>query len=187
VSRVPEVLPHEDGAIMWSALRHMVTPRILFPDKDVLPSDSELVRKYTGIPVAGADQNTSIAFGYAAESYVDFGIPLMFVPSILYGCLMGLLYRAVYRVMYHRELAVALVSVVFWLSLYLFERSWIKTFGLSLTLVIYLGAVVWLLDRHFRAAAAKLSAKGRFLAPRGRSPRYLQGGGVNGGASSSRF
>jgi hypothetical protein len=60
---------------MWSALKHLVTPRVLFPDKGILASDSEFVRKYTGIPVAGADQNTSIAFGYAAESYIDFGIP----------------------------------------------------------------------------------------------------------------
>jgi len=187
VSRVPDVLPHEGGAIMWSALKHIVTPRILFPDKGVLPSDSELVRLYTGIPVAGADQNTSIAFGYAAESYVDFGIPLMFLPALVYGFLMGLLYRAVYYLMHHRELAVALVSVVFWLSLYLFERSWIKTFGLTLTLVVYLGAVVWLLDRHFRAAAAKLSAKGRIATTRGRPTSYLPGGGVNGGASPSRL
>jgi hypothetical protein len=89
--------------------------------------------------------------------------------------------------MYYRELAVGFVSVVFWLSLYLFERSWIKTFGLTLTLTIYLGTVVWLLDRHFRVAAAKLSANRRLAAPRGRSTRYLQRGGVNGGASPSRF
>jgi hypothetical protein len=187
VSRVPDVLPHENGAILWSALKHLITPRILFPDKDVLPSDSELVRKYTGIPVAGAEQNTSIAFGYAAEAYVDFGIPLMFLPSLVYGALMGILYRTVYHVMHHRELAVALVSVVFWLSLYLFERSWIKTFGLTLTLVLYLGAVVWFFDRHFRAAAARSSPKRRIEARRARSTRYLPGGGVNGGASPSRF
>ncbi len=186
MSRVPEVLPHENGAIFLSALSHIVTPRILFPGKSVLPSDSELVRKYTGIPVAGADQNTSIAFGYAAESYVDFGIPLMFLPSLVYGLLMGILYRAVFYVMHHRELAVALVSVVFWLSLYLFERSWIKTFGLSLTLLIYLGAVVFMLDRHFRAAAVK-SALLRSASPRGRLKRQLPGGGVNRGASPSRF
>ncbi len=183
VSRVPDVLPHENGAIMWSALKHIVTPRFLFPEKGVLPSDSELVRKYTGINVAGAEQNTSIAFGYAAEAYVDFGIPLMFLPSLVYGFCMGILYRAVYHVMYHRELAVALVSVVFWLSLHLFERSWIKTLGLTLTLVIYLGAVIWLLDRHFRAAAAKRRVGGA----RGRSMRYLQSGGINGGASPSRL
>jgi hypothetical protein len=188
VSRVPDVLPHEGGAIMLSALKHIVTPRLLFPDKEPLPSDSELVRKYTGIPVAGADENTSIAFGYAAEAYVDFGLPLMFLPSLLFGVFMGILYRLAYHLMYHRELAVALVSVVFWLSLYLFERSWIKTFGLTLTLIIYLGGVVWLLDRHFRAKAARRSAAlGARSLSRGGSTRSLQGGGVGGGASPSRF
>ncbi|MGH9332525.1 MAG: hypothetical protein ACRD21_02115 [Vicinamibacteria bacterium] len=150
VSRVPDVLPHENGAIMLSALKHVVTPRFLFPEKGTLPSDSELVRKYTGIFVAGAEENTSIAFGYAAESYVDFGVPLMFLPSLLYGIFMGFAFRFLSHVIYHREIAVGLSCVIFWLSLYLFERSWIKTFGLTLTLLIYLGALVWFLDRKMR-------------------------------------
>ena len=78
VSRVPSMVPHENGAIMWRALLHIVTPRLLFPDKAVLESDSEMVLHYSGVWAAGADQDTSIAFGYAAESYVDFGVPLMF-------------------------------------------------------------------------------------------------------------
>jgi hypothetical protein len=181
VSRVPEVLPHENGAIMWSALKHIVTPRALFPDKGVLPSDSDLVRKYTSIPVAGADQNTSIAFGYAAESYIDFGIPMMFVPTLVFGLVLGSLYRASYHVMHHRELSVAFVSVVFWLSLYLFERSWIKTFGLTLTLVIYLGTVVWILDRHFRRKVAERSRRPV------RSIGQLERGRIGSGASSPRL
>jgi hypothetical protein len=180
VSRVPDVLPHENGAIMLAAVKHIFMPRVLFPEKEPLPSDSEMVRKYTGIPVASTDQNTSIAFGYAAEAYVDFGLPWMFLPSLLYGIFMGVAYRLLYRVIHHRELAVALVSVVFWLSLYLFERSWIKTFGLTLTLIVYLGAVVWLLDRHFSEKAARRSSL------RGRSVPY-QGGRVPGSASPSRF
>ena len=147
VSRVPAVLPHENGAIMESAVRHMVTPRILFPDKGILASDSEMVRKYSGVFVAGTEEGTSIAFGYAAESYVDFGLPWMFVPSILFGIVMGIAYRAVFRVIHHRELAVGLACVVFWLALYLFERSWIKTLGTSGTLLIYLGGLVFVLDR----------------------------------------
>jgi hypothetical protein len=185
VSRVPEVLPHENGSLMWTALKHVVTPRFLFPDKGLLASDSELVRKYTGIPVAGADENTSIAFGYAAESYVDFGIPLMFLPSIIYGLIMGILYRVVYHLMHHRELAVALVSVVFWLSLYLFERSWIKTFGLTATLAVYLGAVVYLMDRRFRSVAMRLAANRSRVPARG-SSRYLQSRRIDGGASPAR-
>jgi hypothetical protein len=150
VSRVPAVLPHDDGAILLSAITHLMMPRILFPDKGVLQSDSELVRKYTGIFVAGPDQNTSIAFGYAAESYVDFGVPLMFVPSLVFGLMMGSLYRALFHYIRRRELAVGFACVLFWISLYLFERSWVKTLGTTGTILIYLGGLVWLLDQKLK-------------------------------------
>jgi len=147
VDRVPDVLPHTDGQILTDALVHLVTPRLLFPNKPELPSDSELVRKYSGVLVAGAEENTSIAFGYAAESYVDFGIPVMFLPMVVFGLLMGMAYEALLRTIHHRELAIALVTVIFWLGLYLFERSWIKTLGFSLTLIVYLGGLSFLVDR----------------------------------------
>jgi hypothetical protein len=147
VSRVPSALPHEDGAILGSAVQHLLTPRLFFPEKEVLESDSEMVRKYSGVWVAGEEQETSIAFGYAAESYIDFGLPWMFIPVFVYGLLMGMAYRWFFQKIQIRELAVALVTVVFWLSLYLFERSWIKTLGLSITLMLYLGATIILLDR----------------------------------------
>jgi hypothetical protein len=147
VSRVPDVLPYENGNILWGAVRHVLMPRLFFPDKAVLPSDSEMVRKYSGAWVAGTDEDTSIAFGYAAESYVDFGIPVMFLPVLVYGLLMGLAFRFCLRIIWHRELAIGMVTVVFWLSLYLFERSWIKTLGFSLTLLIFCGGAVLVLDR----------------------------------------
>ncbi|GMR23479.1 MAG: hypothetical protein BMS9Abin37_1912 [Acidobacteriota bacterium] len=159
VSRVPAVLPHENGAIMQAALQHIVTPRILFPDKGVVASDSEMVRKYSGVFVASTEEGTSIAFGYAAESYVDFGLPWMFVPSIVFGIVMGSAYRAVFRVIHHRELAVGLACVVFWLTLYLFERSWLKTLGLSGTLLIYIGGLVFVMDRMLLAHEAKMRAR----------------------------
>jgi hypothetical protein len=147
VSRVPSVLPHEHGAILWRALLHIVTPRLLFPDKAVLESDSEMVMRYSGIWAAGPEQGTSIAFGYAAESYVDFGVPLMFLPVFVFGCLMGMAYHWWLGIIRHRELAVGLVAVMFWLSLYLFERSWIKTLGLTVTMMVYLGGATILVDR----------------------------------------
>lgn len=159
VSRVPTVLPHENGAIMQAALQHIVTPRILFPDKGIVASDSEMVRKYSGVFVASADEGTSIAFGYAAESYVDFGLPWMFLPSILFGIAMGLAYRVVFRVIHHRELGMGLASVVFWLALCLFERSWLKTLGLSITLFIFVGGLVYVLDRMLLAYEAKMRAR----------------------------
>jgi hypothetical protein len=147
VSRVPSIVPYEDGAILWSAVRHALTPRLLFPEKPEVPSDSEKVREYSGVWVAGPEEGTSIAFGYAAESYVDFGVPLMFLPIVIYGFLMGLAFQWWLRAIRIRELAVALVAVMFWLSLYLFERSWVKVLGGSGTLMIYLGGATLLIDR----------------------------------------
>ncbi|MDX2039969.1 MAG: hypothetical protein SF097_01920 [Acidobacteriota bacterium] len=153
VSRVPKELPHTDGEILQSALLHVVTPRFLFPEKAGLRSDSEMVRKYSGIWVAGGDDgtnaenDTSIAFGYAAESYLDFGVPWMFVPVLIWGVVMGLLYGLFFRLIVHRELAIAVGTVIFWLSLYIFERSWVKTLGQSATLIVYLTVVTVLVDR----------------------------------------
>jgi hypothetical protein len=156
IGRVPSVLPHTHGELLGGALYHLVTPRVLFPDKPDLQSDSELVRKYSGIWVAGIERETSIAFGYAAESYVDFGIPVMFVPVLLFGVFCGAMYEVILRTLHHRELAVSLVTVVFWMSLYLFERSWPKTLGQSITMMVYLGGMCFLIDRWLLMRADKL-------------------------------
>ena len=71
----------------------------------------------------------------------------MFVPAFLYGIAMGCAYQWFLLAIRHRELAVGLVTVVFWLGLYLFERSWIKTLGIDVTLMVYLGGVTFLVDR----------------------------------------
>lgn len=157
VRRVPAVLPFANGAILGSAIWHILTPRILFPDKPNPPSESETVRKYSGVWVAGPEQSTTIAFGYVAESYVDFGIPLMFVPIFAFGLLMGAAYQAFLRWIHHQELAVAFVTVVFWLPLSQFDRSWLKMLGLSGTMILYLGAAAIILDRYL--AAQRLRAR----------------------------
>jgi hypothetical protein len=158
VARVPTILPHTDGSILRQALLHLVTPRLLFPEKEILASDSDMVQIYSGVWVAGREQGTSIAFGYAAESYVDFGIPLMFVPVGVFGLLMGAAYHYWLRLIRNQELAAGLVAAIFWLSLYLFEQSWIKTLGNAATLMVYLGGGALVLDRRFlwRAAAPSL-------------------------------
>jgi hypothetical protein len=155
VARVPKLIPHTNGAILYAGLVHIVTPRVLFPNKPDLPSDSEKVRQYAGVWVAGVEQDTTIAFGYAAESYVDFGVPLMFVPLVLFGCALGWLYGLFRRLIIHRDLLVAFSTVAFWLSLYLFERSWAMMLGVSLGLMVYLGIPFVLLDRFLLARAAR--------------------------------
>ena len=149
VSRVPSVLPHTDGSIMLEALQHILSPRVFFPTKAELQNDSEMVKKYSGVYVAGTEQGTSIAFGYAAESYIDFGLPWMFIPIFLYGMLAGLAYEILSTRIRHDELRAGLLAVIFWIALYLFERSWVKTLGTFGTLVIYLGGPALLLDYYF--------------------------------------
>jgi len=136
-----------DGALMAEVMTHIMSPRVFYTEKRGLVSDSEMVRKYAGVFVAGEKENTNIAFGYAAESYVDFGVPLMFVPVFIYGLMVGVTYQGFLRMIRHRDLAIGLVTVICWLSLYLFERSWVKTLGLAGTLIIYVGALTFVVDR----------------------------------------
>ena len=147
LARVPSHVPHSDGEILKAALIHIVTPRIFFPGKPNLQSDSEKVRKYSGVMVAGAEQNTSIAFGYAAESYVDFGLPWMFLPVVVFGVAIGWVYALFRKLLWHHELFISFATVTIWLALYLFERSWATMLGVTTGLIVYLGVPVLLLDR----------------------------------------
>jgi hypothetical protein len=146
VERVPKHVKHTNGRLMGNTLYHLVTPRLFFPNKPPLPNDSEFVREFAGADVAGAEQGTTIAFGYAAESYVDFGVPLMFVPMFVFGFLLGCAYILVTRKIAHREMAVALATCIFWLNLNMFERAWSKMIGMALTTMIYLGFVAYQID-----------------------------------------
>ncbi|MCB1876682.1 MAG: hypothetical protein KDH88_11975 [Chromatiales bacterium] len=89
---VPLVRPHEDGRYWGSVLTHILTPRLLFPDKPAL-DDSDITYRYTGVPVAGKEQGTSASIGYMAENYIDFGWPGMLLPVFLMGLVYGVLYR----------------------------------------------------------------------------------------------
>jgi hypothetical protein len=106
-----------------------------------------MVRKYSGVWVAGANEDTDIAFGYAAESYIDFGVPMMFLPVFIWGTFMGVCYAGMFKYFRHRDIAVSVTTVICWLTLYLFERSWTKTIGLGGTLMIYVGTLSFVLDR----------------------------------------
>jgi hypothetical protein len=92
MKNVPANVPYENGALWGGAVKHILTPRILFPNKPAI-DDSERTSFYTGLEVAGAEQGTSIGIGYFAESYVDFGPVFMFVPIVLLGIGYGVVYR----------------------------------------------------------------------------------------------
>ena len=147
LARVPSELPYTGGKFLREGLLHTTTPRLSFPGKAKLESDSEKVREFSGVQVAGEDEDTSIAFGYVIEMYVDLGLPWMFIPILLWGLFLGSAYGWFMRNMRHRDLAVGFTTVCFWLALYLFERSWAKTIGTTLTMMIFLGGVTLVIDR----------------------------------------
>lgn len=132
LERVPSIVPFEKGKLLWGAIKNVINPRLFFPEKGMIGSDSDKVRKYTGIWVSGREKGTSIAFGYAAESYVDFGIPLMFLPIFFYGCLAGLADRVFGRIFRSEEVLQGVRVTFLWTALYLFESSWTILLGISI-------------------------------------------------------
>jgi hypothetical protein len=92
ISHVPSGEPHSNGELWLGAITHVLTPRILFPEKKVL-DDSARARRFTGMRLSGAEEGTSIGIGYMAESYADFGSWGMFFPIYLLGLFLGRIYR----------------------------------------------------------------------------------------------
>ena len=88
IANVPENIPFQNGRQTDQALLHVITPRILFPDKAPTPNDTEITSHYTGmnLDLSGA---TSISIGYVGELYIDFGYPGSVLGAFLLGLFAG--------------------------------------------------------------------------------------------------
>lgn len=128
IEHVPSVVPHEDGLLWWTAVKHILTPRILFPSKPEIAHDSEITNRYTGLLVAGVNQGTSISIGYMGESYIDFGPFWMFAPIFLVGLWRGLMYRYFMTRRTSQLFSFAFVVSLF-TTLYELEKATGKMFG----------------------------------------------------------
>jgi hypothetical protein len=162
---VPDQVPYQGGRLWGEALTHIVTPRLLFPGKAVI-NDSDRVIQFTHMWVAGAAEGTSVSLGYAAESYIDFGPLLMFVPVILLGVFWGWAYRVLATTGRHRLMALGFATSLILLNAILFESSNIKIVGGGVTALLVAWCVlrfgsdwIWSImtrgrrrDRHARAA-----------------------------------
>jgi hypothetical protein len=93
MGQVPDVRPHEGGALWAEAFAHVAAPRFLFPDKPALASDSERTMLYTGLKLGSESLGTSISIGYVGDSYIDFG----FLGALLIPFVLGLLYAYIGR------------------------------------------------------------------------------------------
>jgi hypothetical protein len=128
VENVPNRVPYENGELWKGSIMHVLTPRLLFPDKPVL-DDSERTRLYTGIQVSGIESGTSIGIGYIGESYIDFGPVWMFAPIFLLGVLYGLINRFFLTRTRYKLLGAALAVSVLIFNAYEIEVSNIKLVG----------------------------------------------------------
>ena len=128
IENVPARVPYENGELWKGSVMHVLTPRILFPDKPAL-DDSERTRLYTGVQVAGSEANTSIGIGYVGESYIDFGPTWMFLPILILGLLYGLIDRFFITRVRHKLLGASLAVSVLVFNAYEIEASNVKLLG----------------------------------------------------------
>jgi hypothetical protein len=112
-----------------AAVGHIMMPRLLFPDKPVLASDSELVRHYTGQYVAGAESGTSIGLGYIAEFYVDFGFIGAMIMCFILGVYFGIILRLWFLFCRIPALVHAAAILVAWSSFNVYDASLVKLVG----------------------------------------------------------
>jgi hypothetical protein len=93
---VPQKIPYENGRLWKENILHVLQPRILFPNKGAI-DDSKMVNKYATRKVATAKMGASFSLGFMAESYIDFGPYLMFVPIFFVGWLLGFIYKTIIK------------------------------------------------------------------------------------------
>jgi hypothetical protein len=175
LDRVPEMMPHEDGALTKRAFEHVITPRILFPDKPIVDSSSWIVRRYAGLNVAGANTGTSIGFAMMGEFYIDFGVPGMFVALFVYGAIVGLFCRALRAAAPSHDFFLGVSVVLLAFGFYSYEGELLLNFGGMLQAFLLCWPVLWIFGGRMHAALLKTAdvSPRRPLAP-ARVPR-MQG------------
>lgn len=134
---VPAGVPHSDGRLWREAVAHVFMPRILFPNKQEF-NDSDRTNEFTGVSVADVTQGTSIGIGYVGESYVDFGVPGMFVPIFMFGVAVGAGYGLLVRLAPNPLIGAAFGTAMLMRSGFLLESSNAKMLGgLVITVGVY--------------------------------------------------
>ncbi len=139
IMNVPEAIPYEKGALWLGTIKHVLMPRLFFPNKPAI-NDSERTAYYTGVQVAGEEQGTSISIGYMGESYIDFGPAGMFMPIVLLGFFYGLIYRFFVYHYRFKVLGFAMATSILVFGAYNLETSNIKLFGGNLMSLMVMGS-----------------------------------------------
>lgn len=156
MENVPANVPFQEGGQTFKMLRHIAVPRVLYPDKPALPSDTEVMAYFTGLPNVWND-NTSISLGYLGELYADFG----YWGGLAAAWAIGLVAGGAFRIILHGRTPSLLVRVALTTMIALpfayFGQAYVKTMGAF----VFALAVALTLDRLILPMALP-----RFLARR---------------------
>jgi hypothetical protein len=133
---IPSAMPYQKGEVTLSVLRHVAIPRVLWKEKPILPSDTEAMSRFTGLPMVW-NSDTSISIGYLGELYADFGYTGGLVGSLIIGLLVGLAYRSVSNQRRVSALMVAGLCLMLALPMAYFGTAYAKLVG-SFVLTFFL-------------------------------------------------
>lgn len=128
MQNVPAAVPHEDGRLTLDVISHIAMPRILFPSKPPLPSDTQVMKKYTGL-TGTWDDNTSISIGNLAELYIDFGFVGGLVAEFIIGLMIAFVYRKIRDTSRCSAMLAAGLCVMIVLPIAYFGTAYIKLIG----------------------------------------------------------
>jgi len=132
MDRIPKVMPYENGGLWWENISFVVTPRILFPEKEIY-EPTKKTNKYTGFKYAGLQKGAAFSLGYFADSYVDFGYLGMFLPLGLMALFVMLIYRVFYKMeQLNLFLRFAIINVILYVFIS-FESDGLFLFGRLMT------------------------------------------------------
>lgn len=96
VARIPEKMPHEQGALIRENLNFALIPRFLNPNKGV-KNDRLRTEKYSGVYLGGIDASASFSLSHYCEAFIDWGPYRMMIQLALYGLVGGILWNLTRR------------------------------------------------------------------------------------------
>lgn len=163
MQNVPTGTAYQNGQITLSVFRHISVPRFLWPGKPALPSDTEVMSKYTGLPMLWGSE-TSISIGYLGELYADFGYWGGILAAMVIGGVIGLAYRFVRESKKVSPLMAAGLCVIIALKVSYFGTAYVKMAGAFVlgTVIVFIMMIFVLptLMRSKHATASEFSNAG---------------------------
>lgn len=168
---VPANTPHEHGERTFRSAVHIFTPRIFFPDKPALESDTEVTAKYTGLSFQNYSY-LSISLGYLGELYVDFGQFGACLAMLIFGAIVGLACRSLLESQRTPMLLNVGLAMMLTIPICYFEQALIKTVGgTTMTIIVVLLLQRFLLPFVLRSLLDRLQLHGAASGHFQRTPR----------------